>query len=184
MRGDSLRFVHCKHRRLGARQVHLLISPLGCYTFLFAMAIYMNPSGPDRWSRVKRPLFILSVLMYMFCSIHFALQFAHFYTALVCAMPHSRATRPLNTLQNTGGVVGFSTVTNVGLAIGLDMTFADFMGELIFIYRCWLLWSKNYWLFILPILASLSGIGELVLIMMAATPRSPITFGHSVSCLC
>ena len=67
------------------------------------MAIYMNPSGPDRWSRVKRPLFILSVLMYMFCSIHFALQFAHFYTALVCAMPHSRATRPLNTTPEYRG---------------------------------------------------------------------------------
>ncbi|KAF8463551.1 hypothetical protein DFH94DRAFT_857376 [Russula ochroleuca] len=132
----------------------------GCYTVLFAVAVYINPSGPDRWSRVKRPLFILSVLIYMFCSIHFALQFSHFYTAL-----------------NTGGVEGFSTVTNTVLAIGLDMTLADFTGELIFIYRCWMLWSKNYWIIIFPILASLSGIVSLAYVdhfLIHANKLAPI----------
>ena len=95
MRGVLLRFVHCKHWRETNR---LLISPLGCYTLLFALAVYLNPDGPYRWPRVKRPVFILSVFMYLFCSMHFALQFSHFYTTLVCAMPwYSSTTQSLNT---------------------------------------------------------------------------------------
>ena len=40
------------------------------------------------------------------------------------------------------------------------MTLADFTGELIFTYRCWVLWSKNYWVVIVPILGAISGVGE------------------------
>ena len=94
MRGNLIRFVYFPYWRETRR---LLISPLGCYTLLFALAVYLNPEGPYRWPRVKRPVFILSVFMYLFCSTHFALQYNHFYTALVCVMPYSSIRQSLNT---------------------------------------------------------------------------------------
>jgi hypothetical protein len=36
----------------------------------------------------------------------------------------------------------------------------DFIGELILIYRCWLLWSRNYWVIILPIFTAIVSLGN------------------------
>ena len=63
--------------------------PLACYTMLFAGAVYLKLNGPEDQRSVGKPLFIITVLLYLVCSAHFALQFAHFYKALVCAMPYS-----------------------------------------------------------------------------------------------
>ncbi|KAF8463548.1 hypothetical protein DFH94DRAFT_817779 [Russula ochroleuca] len=131
----------------------------GCYTLLFVIAVYLNPNGPNRWPRVKRPVFILSMFMYLFCSIHFALQFNHFYEAL-----------------NARGVKGFANVTSTVIAAGIDMTLADFTGELIFIYRCWVLWSENYWVIIVPTLGAISGIvsiAEVVHLVIHTHETSP-----------
>ena len=48
-------------------------------------------------------------------------------------------------------------------------------------YRCWVLWSKNYWIMIIPILSAITGLGERILIKIATTQSSPITFGCSIS---
>jgi hypothetical protein len=72
-----------------ARQVDCAHSPLGCYTILFALAIYLKFNGPNRTSSVKGPLFILSVILYLSCSTHFAMVFIYSYKVLVCAMPYS-----------------------------------------------------------------------------------------------
>ena len=34
------------------------------------------------------------------------------------------------------------------------------MGELILIYRCWVLWSKNYWVILIPTLAAIGNLGN------------------------
>ena len=64
-------------------------STLACYTMLFATAVYLKLNGPEDQRSVGRPLFIITVLLYLVCSAHFAVQFAHFYNALVCAMTYS-----------------------------------------------------------------------------------------------
>ena len=63
-------------------------SPLACYTMLFAAAVYLKLNGPEDQRSVGRPLFVIAVLLYLVCSAHFAVQFAHFYNALVCAMTY------------------------------------------------------------------------------------------------
>ena len=34
------------------------------------------------------------------------------------------------------------------------------MGELILIYRCWVLWSKNYWVILIPTLIAIGNLGN------------------------
>ena len=64
-------------------------SPLGCYTILFILAVYLRLTGPERQPAYKSPLFIITVILYLLCSAHFALDFAHYYITLVCALPYS-----------------------------------------------------------------------------------------------
>jgi len=59
--------------------------PLGCYTVLFALSIYLMFQGPRRGIGFNKPIFIISGLLYLSCSTHFALEFSHFYQVLVCA---------------------------------------------------------------------------------------------------
>jgi hypothetical protein len=85
MRGFLLWFVHCLHWR----DMLISHSSLGCYTVLFALAIYLKLYGPNRNSDVKGPLFIISVFLYLSSSTQFALEFSHFYKALVGVAPYS-----------------------------------------------------------------------------------------------
>jgi len=63
--------------------------------------------------------------------------------------------------------------------MGADMFIAvtDFIGESILIYRCWLLWSKNYWIIILPCLTSLGGLASVsgvIRLLQEIDPTSPM----------
>ena len=64
----------------------------------------------------------------------------------------------LTLLQNTTGVKGFANITTLLIAAGPIVMVAEIMGDLIIIYRCWVLWSKNYWVTVVP---TLSAIGTL-----------------------
>jgi hypothetical protein len=88
MRGVFLWFVYCIHWR----DKLIAHSSLGCYTILFVLAVYLKSYGPNRNTDVKGPLFIISVFLYLSCSTQFALEFSHFYKALVRAIPHSNHT--------------------------------------------------------------------------------------------
>ena len=59
-----------------------------------------------------------------------------------------QVTTPLNVNENV------LVVSNILISV------TDFLGQLILIYRCWLLWSRNYWVIILPSLLSIASIGE------------------------
>jgi hypothetical protein len=61
------------------------------------------------------------------------------------------------------GVKGFGDETNVLIGADLLISITDFIGELILIYRCWLLWSKNYRVIILPSLISISSLGKVLM---------------------
>jgi hypothetical protein len=84
MRGVLLRCVPCK------RWQDKLIahSSQGCYTVLVALSIYLMFHGTHRGTGFNRPILIISGLLYLSCSTHFALKFSHFYQVLVCANPH------------------------------------------------------------------------------------------------
>ena len=70
------------------RETSLSFISLGCYTVLFAMSVYLMFNGPRRGNGVNRPIFIISILLYLSCSTHFALEFSHFFDVLVCTTPY------------------------------------------------------------------------------------------------
>jgi len=111
----------------------------GCYTILFFLAVYLKLTGPDRQLAHKSPLFIITVILYLLCSTNFALSFAHYYIAL-----------------STTGVKGFANLSNSNFTNvnGILVMIAEIMGDLIIIYRCWMLWSKSYWVIIFPSLSA------------------------------
>ncbi|KAH9985685.1 hypothetical protein BJV77DRAFT_1083334 [Russula vinacea] len=114
----------------------------GCYTILFAMSVYLRLNSPNRANNVKALLFIMSVFLYLSSSGHFILEFVHFYHVL-----------------STTGVKGFANYdTSTVIGSGLLLSLADFFGELILMHRCWVLWSKNYWIIIVPSLSAITGL--------------------------
>ena len=62
--------------------------PLGCYTILFVLSIYLTFREPRRGIGYNKPIFIISGLLYLSCSAHFAIEFSYFYQTLVCANPY------------------------------------------------------------------------------------------------
>ena len=84
MRGVPLRCVPCMHW-----QDKLVAQfSLGCFTVLFATSIYLMFHTPRRGTGVNKPILIISGLLYLSCSTHFALEFSGFYQILVCATPY------------------------------------------------------------------------------------------------
>jgi len=129
----------------------------GCYTVLFAISIYLMFYSPRRGTSVNKPIFIISGLLYLSCSAHFALVFSDFYRVIV-----------VNDIANE----------NVAIVIDLLVSVTDFIGELILIYRCWLLWSRNYWVIVLPgviLIASIVCVGVLVVHLMLQNPSIAAT---------
>lgn len=66
----------------------------------------------------------------------------------------------------------------------LLISITDFIGGVILIYRCWLLWSRNYWIIILPSLASIASLGKVPTTMSSSmrllTTRGLRIFGFEV----
>ena len=154
------------------RQLKLIAHfTLGCYTALFAVSIYLTFYGPRRESGVNKHILIISGLLYLSCSTHFALVFSDFYRVMVCASHHIETTQSSTPPQ----VANDTANQNILVVSDLLISVTDFIGELILIYRCWLLWSRNYWVIILPSLLSIASIGE-SLMTMAASWCSPTTF--------
>ena len=88
---------------------------------------------------------------------------------------HIEATQTLTPPQMAKGVKGFANETNALVGADLLISITDFIGSLILIYRCWLLWSRNYWVIILPSLISIASLGK-ALMTMAASWCSPTIF--------
>jgi hypothetical protein len=57
-------------------------------------------------------------------------------------------------------MVFFRSEKAVLTAADVLIVVTDFIGELILIYRCWLLWSRNYWVIILPSLTAIASLSE------------------------
>ena len=63
-------------------------------------------------------------------------------------------------MQSTTGVKGFANITTLLGDAGPFVMIAEFMGDLIIIYRCWMLWSKNYWVTLVPTLSAIGTLGK------------------------
>ncbi|KAI0293341.1 hypothetical protein B0F90DRAFT_1670838 [Multifurca ochricompacta] len=132
----------------------------GCYTTLFALSIFLMAKYSRGRTSFNRPIFMISIFLYLACSAHFALEFSHFYDVLA-----------------TTGVNGFANETSVLVGADILISVTDFLGQVILIYRCWLLWSKNYWVIVLPSLTSIGGlacVAELVDLLLHINPSSPM----------
>lgn len=46
--------------------------------------------------------------------------------------------------------------------VGADLliSLSDFLGDLVLLYRCWVIWNKNLWVVLLPLLTATAGFGE------------------------
>ncbi|KAI0258217.1 hypothetical protein BC834DRAFT_831142 [Gloeopeniophorella convolvens] len=132
----------------------------GCYTILFIVSTVLMLKRAREKGRSNMPITIASVFLYLLCTAHFGLEFNHFYKVLA-----------------TTGVSGFANETNVLVGADILISIADFVGEMILIYRCWLLWSRNYWIIVVPILSAIAGvvcIAETVHLLLSVNPSSPI----------
>jgi hypothetical protein len=135
---------------------------LGCYTILFAISIYLMVKRSRNRVSVNKHIFIISVFLYLSCTAHFALEFIHFYTLMVCTtLPH-QVPRSMNvhavTAKRWPGVLRSEKAVLTAADVLIIVT--DFIGELILIYRCWLLWSRNYWVIILPSLTAIVSLSK------------------------
>jgi len=132
----------------------------GIYLILFAIAITVllrrDPSSRDtsRW-----PMILITCFMFSLCTTHFGLNFNNVYNGLmVHPRPH------------------ISDETH--LLAGADMLFSitDWCSQLILIYRCYLVWGRNIWVTIFPILMSLAtvacGVG-LIGLVLTINPTAP-----------
>ncbi|KAF7295716.1 hypothetical protein MIND_01112100 [Mycena indigotica] len=130
----------------------------GIYLLLFASAVVVltrrNAPGTS-----NKTMLLVSCWMFALCTTHFGLNFNNVYNGLmVHPRPH------------------ISEETN--LLAGADMLFSitDFCSQLILIYRCYLVWGRNKWIVIVPILIALAAVGcgvGLIGLVLTINPSSP-----------
>ena len=51
--------------------------------------------------------------------------------------------------------------------VGADVliSFCDLLGDLILLYRCWVIWGKNYWIVFAPLVTAGAGFGRSILVL-------------------
>ncbi|KAH0833224.1 hypothetical protein J3R83DRAFT_12284 [Lanmaoa asiatica] len=124
--------------------------------FLVSLIILRHRPFHDTFNN---PVIYLNSLIFVCCTIHFALEFNHFYTTLSAI-----------------GVINYANETNQLVAADFFISFTDLLGDLVLIYRCWMVWGKNYYVVILPLLTSVSGFACIIAVLdllLATNPSSP-----------
>ncbi|KAF9243489.1 hypothetical protein BU15DRAFT_86437 [Melanogaster broomeanus] len=113
-----------------------------------------------RNENLSNPIVYLNCFIFLCCTTHFALEFNHFYT----------------TLGSTGVVEGYANETSQLMGADFLISFTDLLGDFILIYRCWMVWDKNYYIVIVPFLASLGGFCCMIAvldILLVVDPTAP-----------
>lgn len=112
----------------------------GAYVVLFAASLWVI-----LWIRKNRGantiIVTLHCLLFVACTLHYALEFAHFYDFL-----------------SLGTVEGYANETYHTFIADCTTSVADFLGDLILIYRCYIIWGCNYYITILPLLSASGGL--------------------------
>ncbi|KAJ8453799.1 hypothetical protein ONZ51_g13395 [Trametes cubensis] len=86
------------------------------------------------------PILVLGCALFVSCTAHFALEFSHFVV----------------TLRDTG-VDGYANETKPLVGADILISLTDLIGDVVLVYRCWVIWERNYWIIILPLLTAIAG---------------------------
>lgn len=130
----------------------------GSYCILFIIS-WIVLGQKQRSPNLSSPVVFANFLLFFCCTAHFALEFNHFY----------------KTLESTG-VDGYSAETPGLMGADFLISFTDLIGDLVLVYRCWMLWGKNYYVVILPLLSAFAGfacIMEVLHLIITTDPTSP-----------
>ncbi|KAG2030042.1 hypothetical protein BDR03DRAFT_975101 [Suillus americanus] len=129
----------------------------GVYCVLFIVSVVILIK---HYRVPNRAIWVANCLLFTIATTHFVLVFNHFYIALEHA--------PLSEFNDeTPALMGANLLSSV----------ADLVGDLLLIYRCWLLWGKNSYVIILPLLTALGGFGCILPIpslLLSIDPTSPV----------
>ncbi|KAJ7758027.1 hypothetical protein B0H16DRAFT_658990 [Mycena metata] len=131
----------------------------GSYLIVFGIAISVLAKHRPATIHTRKPILAVTCLMFSLCTTHFSLNFNNVYNGLmVHPRPH------------------ISEETH--LLAGADMLFSitDWCSQLILIYRCYLVWGRNIWIVILPILISLATVScglALIGLVLSINPTAP-----------
>ncbi|RPD75657.1 hypothetical protein L226DRAFT_428175, partial [Lentinus tigrinus ALCF2SS1-7] len=130
----------------------------GIYVVLF-LATFVLVLRRIRSHGINVPILVSMCALFALCTTHFAIEFNHFYTVL-----------------GSMGVGGIAIETKP--LIGADILFSicDLLGDFILLYRCWIVWGRNYWVIIFPALTAIAGfacIMEVAHVVVTLDPTAP-----------
>ena len=74
-------------------------------------------------------------------------------------LPSLHCTAYLTRQQESTGIEGYSHETQPLIGADLLLSISDLFGDLILIYRCWIMWNRNYCIVFLPSLTAIGGFG-------------------------
>ncbi|KAI0296488.1 hypothetical protein B0F90DRAFT_1819923 [Multifurca ochricompacta] len=132
----------------------------GAYFILFILSMVMISKMRQAKRRINAPIVIASTLLFLVCTAHFAIEFNHFYITL-----------------KEIGVNHYADETNPLIGADLLISVADLIGDAILIYRCWLIWGKNYFVIIIPSLCAVAGfacVAEVSHLLLGINPSAPV----------
>ncbi|KAG1839625.1 hypothetical protein DFJ58DRAFT_859252 [Suillus subalutaceus] len=126
-----------------------------CVLFIASVVILIK-----RYRVSNRVIWVANCLLFTTSTAHFALMFNHFYIALENA-PFS----------------DFGNETSELMGANLMISVVDVIGDLLLLYRCWLVWGKNFYVIVLPLLTALGGFACILPIpslLLSIDPTSPV----------
>ncbi|KAI0325174.1 hypothetical protein GY45DRAFT_1330645 [Cubamyces sp. BRFM 1775] len=106
------------------------------------------------------PIVVLGAALFASCTAHFALEFSHFFV----------------TLRDTG-VDGYANETKPLVGADILISLTDLIGDIVLVYRCWIVWERKYWIVLLPLLTAIAGfscIAEVVHLVVTLDPTAPV----------
>lgn len=124
--------------------------------FLTSLAILYKRRHKNN---ILHPVVLLNGLVFLCCTTHFAIEFNHFVTAL-----------------GSTGVDGYANETMPLLGADILVSVTDFFGDMILIYRCWMIWARTPIVIVLPFLTALGGlacIAGVAHLVLTTNPTSP-----------
>ncbi|KAG9315223.1 hypothetical protein JVU11DRAFT_4353 [Chiua virens] len=130
----------------------------GVNVTLFGTSLFILRHRPIQ-DTIRNPVILLNSLIFLCCTAHFALEYNHFYTTL-----------------STIGVQNYSNETTQLMGADLLISITDLLGDCALIYRCWMLWGKNYYVAMLPLLLAVGGftcIVALLILLIYTNPAAP-----------
>ncbi|KAH9941750.1 uncharacterized protein BXZ73DRAFT_9966, partial [Epithele typhae] len=131
----------------------------GFHVAVFAVAIGVF-CRKRRWRSVNHPICILNCILFTSCTAHFVLEFDHYIVRV-----------------RTEAFAAFADETSALLGADLLISVSDFLGGVCLLYRCWVIWGRNFWIVLLPLVSGLAGLGciaAVAYILLTLDPSAPV----------